>query len=669
MSTVHSKLARTAPIFVYTRPETGSSLLQDVDRVASETVPVNEMLPAASTMLDKTGACCSKLPVESLTSEVVPGDASLPAIVDSITGVENDMSAFDPNREYDAFIRDLDPVPRPTIDESKWATNILERECKEVLNATMIRSECALAELLPFYYEDRHPLAGDNPRKDLEALHSCHFLRRSSRIKAQCSETARTSFIEDEPSTSCTKTTASNKRTRDEIEADPSQPNKQKWWDKNELVIPNGDWHKRKRTLPQNSVILPPLTAASCNQPRKKPARRGRRPDDHQLRRTMARAEFLSAKGFSIQKDASVSKTGWSGAAPPKLARSEIDRRYFSQENARGLHSVLSRFYPASYKICPNIRDERATLFVDNAGIIFMFRTYRLAFLQEAASEIEYAHNVLVSSDLDSPRLQFSCKEGTRGPHMPIIIGHYRQSASQPRVTAWHKHNQPRVDTFMDLDIVKRIIVSGVVTSVVKTVFPGVAARFEADAKWHKDRYGIDPMFGLFWNLCLNAWFPNARRVHCKPHADKKNQIGICVLLIYVLKSGKNFNHTKRTWLVIWEAGVVLELPPWVLAMYPSSLLYHFNVDVHDILFLTTEGDVRPTPENSRPLVEGDDCGRGSFVFFNQSTMRHGPELGFDTKAEAELHGVSGTIDYGKSAQQAFERYVVFKPLPTEIVS
>jgi hypothetical protein len=41
------------------------------------------------------------------------------------------------------------------------------------------------------------------------------------------------------------------------------------------------------------------------------------------------------------------------------------------------------------------------------------------------------------------------------------------------------------------------------------------------------------------------------------------------------------FNHTQRTWLVIWEAGVIVELPPWVLAIYPSSLFYHFNIDVN----------------------------------------------------------------------------------------
>src|SRR5437667_11118 len=41
------------------------------------------------------------------------------------------------------------------------------------------------------------------------------------------------------------------------------------------------------------------------------------------------------------------------------------------------------------------------------------------------------------------------------------------------------------------------------------------------------------------------------------------------------------FNDSACTWLVIWELGVVIQLPPWVFAAYPSSLFLHFNIDVH----------------------------------------------------------------------------------------
>ncbi len=83
-----------------------------------------------------------------------------------------------------------------------------------------------------------------------------------------------------------------------------------------------------------------------------------------------------------------------------------------------------------------------------------------------------------------------------------------------------------------------------------------------------------------------------------------------------------------------------------------------------EIQFVTTEGNILPTRENVRPVEEGDDIGRGSFVFFNQSTMRHGPETGFDTLKMAAASGHSVTGDYGSSAQEAFSKHGVFCPLP-----
>lgn len=135
------------------------------------------------------------------------------------------------------------------------------------------------------------------------------------------------------------------------------------------------------------------------------------------------------------------------------------------------------------------------------------------------------------------------------------------------------------------------------VSSVVCIAFPGVKDRFEKSKAWHKKEYDIDPMFGVFWNFCLNGLFFDQPRVHCRPHADSKNPISVCALMTYILKGCKcfytftmtqglytlldKFNHTVRTWLVIWEAGVIVHLPPWVLFVYPSSLFYHFNIDIH----------------------------------------------------------------------------------------
>jgi hypothetical protein len=142
-----------------------------------------------------------------------------------------------------------------------------------------------------------------------------------------------------------------------------------------------------------------------------------------------------------------------------------------------------------------------------------------------------------------------------------------------------------------------------------------------------------------------------------------------------------NFNHTLRSWLVIWEAGVVIELPPWVLLLYPSSLLYHFNIDIHgrshrglflysshptpDIQFLTTDGLQRPTPKNSRPIKAGDEGGRGSLVYFNQATMYQTSETGHATVGEAIEAGDSGKVDYGTSAQEAFTKHAKYIQIKT----
>ena len=71
-----------------------------------------------------------------------------------------------------------------------------------------------------------------------------------------------------------------------------------------------------------------------------------------------------------------------------------------------------------------------------------------------------------------------------------------------------------------------------------RQVFPGVAERFDKSARWYKER-GVEPLFGVYWNLCINAAFPKQARVHCGPHADQKNIVGICTLLVYELPGGE----------------------------------------------------------------------------------------------------------------------------------
>lgn len=86
-----------------------------------------------------------------------------------------------------------------------------------------------------------------------------------------------------------------------------------------------------------------------------------------------------------------------------------------------------------------------------------------------------------------------------------------------------------------------------------------------------------------------------------------------------------------------------------------------------DFQFVLTDGDERPTPQNSIPITAGDDFGRGSLVYFNQATMYQSSETGFDTVAQAKAWGHSGRTDYPKDIQEAFSQLAHFQPVPEDI--
>jgi len=128
-----------------------------------------------------------------------------------------------------------------------------------------------------------------------------------------------------------------------------------------------------------------------------------------------------------------------------------------------------------------------------------------------------------------------------------------------------------------------------------------IAKRYQDCADYHLKTYGIRPLFGgLFWNFCLNVAPPEsqASRVHCLPHIDCKNiALGLCMIFVYhgdseclfhlaldrIQRTPNRpgpFNHREYCWLVLWEAKVIIQIPPGVFVLYPSSLFHHFNVDI-----------------------------------------------------------------------------------------
>ncbi|KAJ7185092.1 hypothetical protein B0H12DRAFT_1083243 [Mycena haematopus] len=598
------------------------------------------------------------------------------------------------------------PNDEAEVDLSFLPDTFVTRECYDLHRGDVVHRDISMAELVPEYIASRPSGVDDEPDLDFQALHSRYYTRSAARLWANRLASSSLEH-EDPPTVSTRKRTAAvsfpelpkPKRKRHRATQSNRVPNP-KWLDENrELRQVKSTWSiadaaacinsgpnkdlintgaqvtegfaaYQKNDRPDTEDGVPSLTndlIRSTAHSHAKPSagcktRRGNRRPDHKIKKTLERSDLVLSENFSILSDASVSSTELQGAQPPRPVRAQIVELFHRQENGAALHDHLSHFFLVPYRVMPSIDLERATFFVDRDGHTFMYRSYRALWLMARAHEVEHAHNVLVGSDLQKATERAKYHKAVRGPHMALIFGHHKQSAVKPYLTKWHTLNQDRVDEFMNLKIVKDII--GFVTDIVTTVFPGVAARFKTDADWHFEHYGIRPLFGLFWNLCLNAWFPGQRRIQCAPHADFKNQIGVCVLLIYVLECGVGFNDTQRTWIVIWEADVIVQLPPWTIAIYPSALFFHFNIDVHQIQFVTTEGNILPTRENVRPVEEGDDIGRGSFVFFNQSTMRHGPETGFDTLKMAAASGHSVTGDYGSSAQEAFSKHGVFCPLP-----
>ncbi|KAF8205241.1 hypothetical protein K438DRAFT_1932129 [Mycena galopus ATCC 62051] len=538
------------------------------------------------------------------------------------------------------------------------------------------RSNCDMLALVPLYLEECDPLNAGDHDADAHALDTFYFVhRRSARLAAKreppslpSPQVVTTSSVRPMGSTATAKRVSSAGTSRSNPVLPRKRPcpgsvtlppaAKRYLGPDRQLLTRDLDWSQHRSV----DLPAPQLNAVAVDHaPRRSKTRRSKPPPGQQLQRAMRNATVVGSGGFTLLNNVLHSASGFQGALPPPIVRREIDRLYRLEPDARALHPYIRHFFPVPYEIEP----ERATFFVDSTGKIFMYRTFRAAWLERRASEVHYAVELLSGPAVRRPGAAEENRLNTRGPHIPIIIGHQRQSAKRPDLTKWHKDNEMRVNAFLELDIMKCII--GWVTSVVTDAFPGVAQRFRADAEWHKERYGIKPLFGLFWNFCLNAYIPSAGQVrgHSYPHGDTKNQVSVCVLLVHVLEGFEGFNHTKRTWLVLWEAAVVVELPPWAMAIYPSALFYHFNIDIHDIEFVTTEGDVRPTPQNSRPIVAGDEEGRSSMVFFNQATMHHGPATGSDTLKLARAGGQSGKVDFGTDANAAFNQHVVFAPKTT----
>ncbi|KAJ6609360.1 hypothetical protein B0H10DRAFT_2225997 [Mycena sp. CBHHK59/15] len=548
--------------------------------------------------------------------------------------------------------------------------------------------------------EDPEGLIPDNdPVAEMKAMHPSHTfqLRRSARL---IDRAAMNAAVPPAPAPQCKRQRSrkeepaaipSGKRVCRDLKGVPDR-----WIQDGELVLPKESWTEHQSTGAVIGIIprIPADLSLDATGPpggdemmrtkrRRRPhapgktcGQRGGRfrkilPNGERnplhlvkgLQRVMERSDAVVSNTFSLMLHGSHSKTGLQGAQPPMEVRKMIRDLFFELPEGRALYPYLKYFFPVEYHHQADPKQERATFLVDRDGQVFFYRSFRALWLADCIEEFEEAIRILIGDDDQDTEFKASCAGLKRGPHMPIIIGYQRQSSKLPYLTAWHRNNEPRVVKFMAHPLVKRIM--GWIANVMRLIFPGITRQMDEDAKWHK----IKPPFAdYFWNLCLNAMFEGQRSVSTGPHADAKNQVLVCLMLVYVLKSGVKFNDAERIWLWLWEPDVAIQLPAWTLAAYPSALLYHFNLHPHDIQLVTTDGNERPTRTNSRPIQDGDANGRGSLVFFNQATMRNGPVFDCHTLKEARACGQTGTVDYGDCIHTAFEKALVLTPVPQEII-
>ncbi|TFK60674.1 hypothetical protein BDN72DRAFT_904764 [Pluteus cervinus] len=231
-----------------------------------------------------------------------------------------------------------------------------------------------------------------------------------------------------------------------------------------------------------------------------------------------------------------------------------------------------------------------------------------------------------------------------RGEHLATVFGWNKPFSKWPSLTLLHQRLKKEFAAYASQEEFIRLV--NFANAMVVYYFPGVAIRFQNKVEeWIKRSNGEKvPHFGYFDNYCWNACFRDQPRVQCKPHTDHKNVVGVCVVIVYE-KPNCNFDHKMRSWLVIWDAGIIVEAPPWTALIYPSSLFLHFNIDIQDIDILTLDGDDVPSLDEKEKWQQSSKEGRGSIVFFNQASMFH-IETGEVTLTEAKAEGLPSERDF-----------------------
>ncbi|KAI4521716.1 hypothetical protein K525DRAFT_269594 [Schizophyllum commune Loenen D] len=362
-----------------------------------------------------------------------------------------------------------------------------------------------------------------------------------------------------------------------------------------------------------------------------------------------------------------VTSTGWQGLNINRLEEGAAIR-YLHANAPNELAILLRDFRRVPY--ADDFSKAQVTIITDCENRAVIARgVVQLWMLRGALAELERDTHKFFRICL-VPFTEADMAANARGAHYFSIIGIHRNNLEDAARAKFDVDNAEAIAWFFREGGPMRRF-DAEVSAFVRSHFPRIVERIEGAAKAIKAMFGDDirPKYGrrlgdeegIFYNFCANAPRPFAGipRVHCSPHVDHKNlAICVCVILIY-----GHFNHRERCWLVIWEAGLIIELPPGVMLAYPSSLFFHWNVDVCDLdkaEIVVTEDGQKPDLEkgNTKPLTDHEKWdkahGRGSMVWFNQATLFQSAELGVKTIKAATARRMNATSDYRSMVESGY---------------
>ncbi|KAI0076225.1 hypothetical protein K474DRAFT_1708400 [Panus rudis PR-1116 ss-1] len=288
---------------------------------------------------------------------------------------------------------------------------------------------------------------------------------------------------------------------------------------------------------------------------------------------------------------------------------------------------------------------QRPTLLYDAEGRCFALRSNLPRFiLEEILPELARTIPDLMSRTLV---LRIKREKNNRGLHEFTLYGYDRQCAGMIKTPGFEgdgENGKVFWDFYLEGSALERLTKHA--ARLLELYFPRIVARMlEVNARI-KAEYGLDCPFIYWWNLCINAPIPSEgiHRVMCRPHVDAQNgALLLCAVFVYYYGKVPNRHEREHVWLVLWEAGIVIEIPVGVFLFYPSALFLHFNVDIRDLnkaQFYYTQGDEPPTKENLKPLScdNSAEGGRASIVWFTQASMLQSADLpeGVHTMGQAK---------------------------------